>query len=344
MATIYDIAKRAGVSASTVSLAFNQPHRLKAETKARVLQIAKDLRYQPNHFAKALAGGRSKLIGLLVSDIRFPSTAASAWGVEEVLSESGFATFVASTDGDKEKVERLVSQFLAQGVGGFIFRPAQFGLTKALLKTVKDLKASKVPVVVVGHDTTDPDIDHVTFLPQHITQEAVDYLINLGHKDIALIGGIPEQGVALPRYLGYQQSLFSNGLSLQEDYLVRGQLTPEVGFDGLVNLMNLAKPPTAVLAMNDVVAIGIIDACVKNGVRLPEDLSLVSFDSGALYERKTPAVTSMVIPMHEMGRQAAKTLLKRWHDESLPPQRSVVECYLEVRETTAPPKDRVEAL
>ena len=339
MATIYDVAEKAGVSASTVSLAFNQPHRIKTETKERVFEAAKALNYQANSFARGLAGGRSKLVGFLAADIRFPFSSSITKGIEEVLSEQGFATFIANTDGEVDKTESLIENLLAHGVSGLIVHPAQYGLSPELKKLLQLVAEKEIPVIAIGHKSSSETINHITYDDQLAVQEAVDYLISLGHKTIGYAGGIFKKNIGITRYMGYYQSLLQHGLTVDESYVYQGKITPEVGRQALKVFMNLEKPPTAIVAANEIVATGVIDACFEENISLPDDLSLLSFDSGAVYQRITPAVTSIVMPSHEIGRQAALAFIERWNDTTLVPKNTVIKCELEIRDTTAPPKD-----
>ena len=338
MSTIYDVAKKAGVSASTVSLAFNQPHKIKAETKERVYKAAQDLNYEANSFARVLAGGRSKQIAFLPTDIRFPSSSSIYKGLEELLSQEGFLTLIANTDGDVSKAEKTINKLIANGVSGFVFNPAQYGFSADYYEIIKQITEEGISVVTLGHESSEIDIEHISYQPQLAVQEAIDYLIELGHVDIGMIGGIPEENIGLPRYLGYCQSLLSNGIALNNAYHFQGKLTPETGFQGLEHLMALPKPPTAIFALNDVVATGVIDACLKLHIELPNELSVISFESGGLYGRSTPAITSIIMPAYEIGRQAALSMINRWEKPESEKQNKVVRCGFEIRETTAPPQ------
>jgi len=338
MATIYDVAKKAGVSASTVSLAFNQPQRIKAETKERVFKAAKELNYQANSFARGLAGGRSKQIAFLPTDIRFPSSSSIYKGLEEVLTQEGFLTLVANTDGDVNKAEKMIDKLIAHGVSGFVFNPAQYGFSPNYYDIIKGIIEQGMAVVTLGHESSEIEIEHISYQPQLAVQNGIDYLLDLGHKDVGLIGCIPEENIGLPRFLGYHQSLLSHGITPQAQYHISGRLTPEIGYEGLKTLMKLPNPPTAIFAANDVVATGVIDACLEMRIALPNDLSVMSFESGGLYSRTTPAITSIIMPAYEIGRQAALSMINRWNNPDSEKQNKVVRCGFEIRDTTTSPK------
>ncbi len=321
MPTIYDVAKRANVSPATVSNAFNKPHLIKAETHARILQAAEELEYQPNLFAKALAGGQTQMVGLLVPDIRYPYTATLARGIEDVLTAVDYLALITSTDGQPEKEQALIQQLLQRGVDGFILVPAQFGLADKTLQLLQNLAARRIPVVVAGEEVLDERIGSVAFRSQAGTRAAVDYLVELGHTQIAFVGGRYTAGVAVSRWLGYQESLLNHRLPLRPELVIETEMTPADGQAALAQLLALADPPTAVFALNDLLAMGMIDYCYAAGIRLPEQLSIISFDYLPMAQRTTPAVSSVVIPAYEIGRQAAQTLLAQYQNpDALPPQ------------------------
>lgn len=336
MATIYDVAKRAKVSPATVSNAFNKPHLIKPATYHRIVQAADELNYSPNPFAKALAGGHTQLLGLLVPDIRYTYTATLARGVEDVLAQAGYIALIASTDGDPQKELLLLEQLRKRGVDGFILTPAQFGISAEVEEMVKGLIHNGVPVVVAGDRIRDPQVEFVTFQSQIATKEAIDYLIELGHREIGFIGGRHSQGVAISRWLGYQESLLTHQIPLRPELVIETEMTPAEGAQALAQLLALPNPPTAVLALNDLLAMGVLDLCYERGLRLPEQLSVVGFDYQPMAQRTTPAVTSVVIPVYEIGRKTAEVFLQRLHNPPAPPQQLTLNHRLAIRQTTAP--------
>lgn len=335
MPTIYDVAKRAKVSPATVSNAFNRPHLIKPATHARILQAAQELDYTPNLFAKALAGGKTQMIALLVPDIRYPYTATVVRGIEEVLSREGYLAAVSSTDGNPAQELRLLEQLQRQGVGGFILVPAQYGLSQETLAALQELSAAGVPVVLAGEQVAEPYLPYVAFHSQAGTRDIVDYLVELGHERIAFVGGRFTTGVAVSRWLGYQESLLNNQLTLRPDYVVETDLTPADGARALATLLDLAEPPTAVFALNDLLAMGMLDLCYERHLRLPDQLSLVSFDYQPFARRTTPAVTSVVVPAQEIGQQAAELLIQRQRVPHSPIQQIMVAYRLAIRQTTS---------
>ena len=339
MPTIYDVAKRAKVSPATVSNAFNKPHLIKPDTHARILQAARELDYRPNLFAKALAGGQTQMVGLLVPDIRYPYTATLARGIEDVLAAEGYMALITSTDGQPDKEQTLIRQLLQRGVDGFILTPAQFGLADKTMHLLEQVVAQGVPVVVAGEEVSDEHerIGYVAFRSQAGTRAAIDYLVSLGHGQIAFVGGRYTAGVAVSRWLGYQESLLNHRLPLRPELVIETDMTPADGMAALAQLLTLNEPPTAVFALNDLLAMGMIDYCYAHEIRLPEQLSIISFDYLPMAQRTTPAVSGVVIPAYEIGRQAAQALLAQYQNPEAPAQQLMLDYALAIRQTTAVP-------
>lgn len=336
MATIYDVAQRANVSPATISNAFNKPHLIKPATYERILQAARELNYIPNMAAKALAGGKTQMVGVIVSDIRYPFTAVMVRGIEDVLGYEEYISVISSTDANPDKELRLLHQLHRRGVDGFIWVPGHFDTSTAILQSLGALIVSGVPVVVAGRAVDNLPVDYVSYLPQAGTKEAVDYLIHLGHRQIAFIGGYYTQGIGVPRWLGFQESMRANRIPLHDDMIIQTEITSAAGKQAMAQLLDLPTPPTAVFVINDTLAMGAIDFCYEHNVRIPEQVSMISFDYELIGQRTTPAVTSVVVSPYEMGKQAAELFLRRQQHPEAPPHRLNVPYRLEVRQTTAP--------
>ena len=333
MATIKDVADLAGVSKSTASYAFNKPHLVKAQTLDRILAAAKELDYQPNVFAQGLASGKTQMIGLLVPDIRYPYNATMAQSIEQTLREQGYLVVVASTQGDSEETIKLMGQLRRRGVGGFILVPSFFGVEPKLLQAIRAMRVGNIPVVISGFESDDPEIDQVTNQPKKGTQLLINHLIGLGHTKIAMIG----TRFSNKRFYGYIESLSSHNIQFRDAYVVETNITPDSVLNGIDRLMSLEEPPTAVFALNDVVALAVQDYCYTHQIKIPEELSLVSFDYQAMVQRKTPGVTSVVVPIDEIGKVSADLLLERLHNPEKEVSHMEIPTELVVRESTAAP-------
>ncbi|MFK7805164.1 MAG: LacI family DNA-binding transcriptional regulator [Anaerolineae bacterium] len=333
MATIKDVADLAGVSKSTASYAFNKPHLVKAATLNRILTAAKKLDYQPNVFAQGLAGGKTQMIGLLVPDIRYPFNATLSQSVEQFLRELGYLVIVASTQGDSEEIIKLMGQLRRRGVGGFILVPSFYGVNSKLVQAIRAMRVGNIPVVIGGFEVDNEEIDQVTYQPKQATQLLVNHLIDLGHKKIAYIGPYSSN----KRLFGYLESISQHQIPFKEEYVVETDITPDGINQGMNRLMTLDQPPTAIFALNNVVALSIQDYCYSHQISIPQELSIVTFDYQALVQRNTPGLTSAVVPVSEIGRMASELLLQRFNDPVGPISHLELVTELVIRESTSPP-------
>lgn len=337
MATIYDVAKRANVSPSTVSRVFNNTARISEATRARVLQAAQELDYHPSALASGLAKKRTLIIGLVIPDIQNPYSATLARGVQDMVFSQGYVPIICNTDGDPEKELHVLREIYRHGVDGFIITPPQLQITPEVNRYIRKLLDKGVPIVFVGNRLNDPNVDFVTSRAQDGAFQAVSYLVSLGHRAIGFIGGYYTRGIAVGRWLGYQEALITNQLPIRPEWMVEADLSQDGGEQALHRLLDLPNPPTALLAVNDLMAIGAIMACRKRGIRVPEQMSIVGFDDIPFAALTTPPLTTVAQPTYELGYKAAELLLRRFQQPNLPPQQVTLQCKLVIRQTTAPP-------
>lgn len=338
MATIYDIAKSVGVSPATVSNAFNRPDQMKPETRARIMRAAEQLGYRPNLNAQALAGGQSQLTGLLIGDIRIPYIANVTRGIEDRLADAGFISVVSSTDGDSDKTIDLMERLRQRGVGGFILVPAKYGVPEKVWQKVCQFEKEGTNIIVAGHELSSDEIAHLAVQGQASAKALTDHLISLGHRDIAFLTGFYSRGEAVWRWLGYQEALLRNGIPIRPELVVELEGSPEASRKALVKLMALETPPTAVFAMNDIYARGVVDYVFSHNVQVPDELSIVTYDYRALAQRITPRLTSIVVPAYEIGWQSAELFLALQADPNHQPRVVKLDHTLEDRGSTGPPK------
>ncbi len=331
MATIKDVAELAGVSKSTASYAFNKPHLVKAQTLDRILSAAKELDYQPNIFAQGLASGKAQMIGLLVPDIRYPYNATMAQSIEQTLRDQGYLVVVASTQGDADETIKLMGQLRRRGVGGFILVPSFFGIDSKLLQAIRAMQVGNIPVVVSGFESDDPEIDQVTNQPKKGTHLLISHLIGLGHTKIAMIG----TRFSNKRFYGYIESLSSHNIQFRDEYVIETNITPDNVLRGVERLMSLPEPPTAIFGLNDVVALAVQDYCYTHQIEIPHQLSLVAFDYQAMVQRKTPGVTSVVVPVDEIGKLSAELMIERLQNPEKEVAHIELPAQMIVRESTA---------
>lgn len=314
MATIHDVAKLAQVSTATVSNAFNWPNKVKPDTYARVVAAANSLDYQPNVFAKGLSSGRTFNVGLLISDIRVPIVANITRGIEDKLTEAGFVPIISSTDGESDKTLRRIDQLQRLGACGYILVPAQYGIKPELVDHLEQLAQEGIPTIISGHDIESKRISSVTSAGRQMARDLTQHLIDLHHLDIGYIGTHFSRGHGLQRWVGFQEAMNDSNISIRNDLVIEVESLPAESYAAMEKLMALEKPPTAIFAMNDILARGVIDYITKFQVRIPEDLSIVTFDYMALAQRTTPPITSIVMPAYELGVETAALFITQQSD------------------------------
>ena len=337
MATIYDVAKLAKVSTATVSNAFNRPEQMKPETRERIMFAAQSLGYSPNINAQALARGRSTIVGLLVSDIRMPLAANVSRGVEDKLTEAGYMPMIVSTDGDASRTISLIDKLVAHGACGFIITPAEFGIPDEVRSRLMTLHTKNLAVVVAGYDLDTSRLNYVAIRGQVSAKDLTRHFIDLGHRDIAYLGNYFSRGLAVRRWLGFQEAMLGCHIHVRPDLVIQTKPTPVASYNATAQLMSLPTPPTAILAMNDIYARGVIDYVTKHSIEVPTQLSIGTYDYQALAQRTTPRMTSISISSYQLGWQSAEFFLNILADPQAKPRREIIEYKLEIRETTAPP-------
>ena len=337
MSTIYDVAEIAGVSPSTVSRVFSQSQRVSESTRTRVLKAAQDIGYKPKMTARALTAKHTLMIGLVISDIQNPYSSALVRGVQDLTAKEGYVSIVCSTDDDPDKEIKILHEMIRRNVDGFIVTPSQFGVNEKVHAYIRRLLGKSLPIVFVGNQLDETNVSYVTSFAQDGAIQAVNYLAKLGHKRIGFIGGHYTKGVAVGRWLGYQEAMIANRLPIDSDLMVEANLSSEDGEAAMKQFLSLAEPPTAVLTVNDLVAVGAMSRCQQAGVSVPEQMSIIGFDDIPLAEITVPPLTTVAQPAYELGYQAASLLLDHCQNPELSPRHMLLRSSLVVRGSAAVP-------
>jgi LacI family transcriptional regulator, galactose operon repressor len=348
--TQVDVARRAGISTATVSYVVNGSAEgrvpISEETRKRVLAAIEDLGYEPDARGQALRSGRTKTIGLIIPDMRNPHFWEIATGVEQEGRASGYHLLLSSTDLNAEYEKDTFKDLSHQRIDGLIVTGASIFQSQETQKTLIQLLKRQLPIVKLSEHH---DIDCVVADYHEATKEAISYLLSLQHRRIGLIYGVLPyrdslQAVGLPgeyeggedRLLPYQDSLQAAGLPVDPELIVTCGATIEDGYQAALQLLNLPARPTALIAINDLLAIGALRAASLLGLDIPTDLSLVGYDDIPLANYLTPSLTTSSKDSVTMGREAVKLLLARIQDPSRPYQKIVIPTRLIIRESTGP--------
>ena len=323
--TIYEVASRAGVSPSTVSRAFTVPDLVRGPTLQRVLEAARELDYHPNKAARALITGKTGNIGVVVPDISNPFFAAMLKGASGRARESGHVLFLADTEEDTALEESLVTA-MAKQVDGLVLCSPRLGEDR-LRELLEDL-----PAVLVNR--TDRATPSVVMDSADGARQAVEHLVALGHTRLAYLSGPESSWSNAERRADLRVAVEQAGVELVE----LGPFAPRFASGLQAADLVLADGATAVLAYNDLMALGVLARLAARGVRVPQEVSVVGCDDIAMAEMATPALTTIAMPTETAGRAAIDLLLRRL--QSGAPSdlgRRALATQLLVRSSTMPP-------
>ena len=329
-----DVARRAGVSASTVSHVINDSRFVSEELRERVLNAMRELSYEPNAVARSLRTKKTQVIALVIPDITNPYFPEVARGAQDVAEESHYVVILCNTDRMISRELRFLMALRQQRVDGLILNPS--GVTSAELR---DFQQAQVPVVLIGSQIDHPEFDVVMVDNIKGAYDAVKHLIDLGHSRIGLVGGTRDASSGEQRYQGYIRALTHHGLTIDHDLITEGPFTQEGGHECMTRLLAHQSPPTAVFSSSDVMAIGALGAIQEAGLQVPDDMSLVGFDDIREATITTPKLTTIAQPKYETGQVATRLLLGQIESASLAQRQKVVlDHRLVVRGSTAPPR------
>jgi DNA-binding LacI/PurR family transcriptional regulator len=327
--TINDVAERAGVSKSLVSLVMRGSANVSDERRAAVLQAAKDLRYRPNAAARSLVRQRSGVFGVVLSDLHNPFFADVADGIEEGAAAAGYRALLASGFLDAERERNAVDTLLQLRVDGLIL----LGNVGAIGRF--ESAALAVPTAIVSRETPSDLMDSVMDDDRLGAAMLVDHLVELGHRRIAHIS--PGTAAGGPgRRRGYEERMRHHGIE-DEITIVDGAFTLEGGRTGMRALMAMDRPPSAVMAPNDFAAIGALEVADASGLTVPDDVSISGYDNIALARLPRIGLTTIAQPAAELGRTAVALLRERVEEDRGEARHLVIEPSLVVGATTGPP-------
>lgn len=331
MATIRDVAQRAGVSTTTVSHVINQSRYVKPKTEHRVHRAMRALRYQPNALARSLRRKHSLTLGLVVPDSSNPFFAELARGIEDAAFKQGYNILVGSSDGDLTKESSYLRVFIEKQVEGIILVSAS-----GSGRHVRENVTEGLPLVVIDREFHDLDVDCVAADHRGGGFLATSHLVEYGHRAIACIAGPSTVGPSAGRVIGYRDALNAHSIPFKPKMVRPGDFTAESGFAAAQTwLVGDAPRPTAIFACNDLMAIGAVAAVHQAGLRVPDDISVVGFDDIGLASYSSPPLTTVMQPKSEMGQLAAQILVERISNGcSHKAERHLLPTRLVIREST----------
>ncbi|MFB6286698.1 MAG: LacI family DNA-binding transcriptional regulator, partial [Candidatus Bipolaricaulia bacterium] len=330
MPTLKDVAQAAEVSVSTVSRVFNNPEKVHPDTRAQVQEAVDTLGYQPSRVARRLRlkDGKASLLGLVIPDIQNPFFADVTRGVEDVAQDNDYALILSNSDEDPDKQELAVDTLKTEDVDGVIVPPVDPNDPE-----VKRLLESDIAVVCVDRRMEDARVDTILSDNRKGAYEAVTHLIELGHRRIAFIGGVPRISTLTERREGYEQALRKHDLPVDSALIKDGEHRHERGKRHTEELLALDRPPTALFTGNNLTTLGALSALNTAGVRVPDEMALVGYDDVPWANALNPPPTVIDQPGYEIGRRAAEILLERLADRERAPTVVTLQPKMIVRES-----------
>ena len=302
---IGEIARRANVSTATVSRTLNQSGAVRPETARKVWRAAAALNYYPNSHARTLVSGRSRLLGLIVSDITNPFFPELIHNFETLATQQGYDLILTSTDYQTARMTGCVRRMLERKVDGVAIMTSEMDLG-----LIKELARRGVPLVFMDVGRVGPRMSHVLIDYASGIRQAVDHVVDLGHTRVAFIAGPLDLHSARTRRQAFIDGMRAHKIQPEAKLIREGTHTAEGGQPAMTALLRGGKPPTAVVCSNDWTAIGALHAIDAAGLRVPEDISLVGFDDIPLASYTHPPLTSVRMSAGDVGSTAFDALFR----------------------------------
>ena len=330
MATIKDVAALAGISYTTVSHVVNKTRPVSQEVRLKVEAAIKSLDYVPSAVARSLKAKTTATIGLLVPNSLNPYFAELARGIEDYCERNGYCVILCNSDDNPEKQRSYLRVLLEKRIDGLIVASAggDIGLAQGLAGV-------KTPMVIVDRGLDGLDADLVRIDHEYGAYLATRHLLELGHRDIATIGGPSGTSVAQMRHAGFFRALQEAGIKVRAERMLESDFTSNGGYNAAAILLE-SNPPSAIFAGNDMIGIGVLRAAAERNFRVPSELSVIGFDDIQMSRYVYPALTTVGQSILQLGEMAAEVLLRRIATPSLVTDQRIVTPSIVLRESTAP--------
>nr|BFD40842.1 substrate-binding domain-containing protein [Pseudomonas sp. FFPRI_1] len=330
MATIKDVAALAGISYTTVSHVLNKTRPVSEEVRVKVEAAIQQLDYVPSAVARSLKAKTTATIGLLVPNSLNPYFAELARGIEDYCERNGYCVILCNSDDNPQKQRNYLRVLLEKRIDGLIVTSAggDSGLAQGLAGV-------RTPMVIVDRGLEGVDADLVRIDHHHGAYLATRHLLELGHRDIACIGGPANTSVAQMRLAGFHQALQEAGVEVPAGRILESDFSSTGGYRAAAQLLE-RDPPSAIFAANDMMGIGVLRAAAERNIRVPGELSVIGFDDILMSRYVFPALTTVGQSILQLGETAAELLLRRIASRDLPVDQRIVTPNIVLRESTAP--------
>ena len=330
MANIKDVARRAGVSISTVSRVLNATKPVSPDLQKKVMDAVHELDYSANIFAKGLKGASSGIIAVVLTAISRTFFTTVLEGIHEVAETNGYSMLITETYDDCKREMRLLSEMASRGVDGIILASSAHAQDEETLEYIRNLhllnkNGHVIPVVSLEFPLDNPHIDAVVIDSEQAAFDAATKLIEECHRKKLVHISLPEEHyLGRKRIQGFLRALREHGLPVNENSIVEGNYTPESGFHAMEKVLSGGREVDGVFCSNDDMAIGALKACANRKIMVPEQIAIMGNDDIFSASIISPSLSSIHVPKTEMGRAAAAKLMERIQRGEYPEKRDVV--------------------
>lgn len=333
MPTIKDVADRANVSIATVSRVLNQTRYVSPELDVRVREAIRTLNYEHNTLARSLRRSESLTLGVVIPDSNNPFFAEITKGVEDICYDKGYMVMLCNTNESPAKAAFYLTTLYQHRVAGIIVVSPN-----NLQATLKQNLENGYPIVIVDRPVPDIQTDMVVSDNYGGAQQAVQHLLDSGHRHIGFVIGNMERETIKQRWQAVLDTLEKANAPLNQQLVYKfGDYQAQSGYKAAEYLLNCETTPTAIFAFNDMMAFGILSYAYDHKIRVPDQLSVIGFDDISMASYSVPSLTTIAQPKYELGRRVAEILLRRIQGDDSPTATVVLPTTLVIRQSTAAP-------
>jgi LacI family transcriptional regulator len=337
--TLRDVAAIAGVNPATASRVLNPDtrHLVRPETARRVDAAARRLKYEPNRAARSLRTRTSHSVGIIIPDLTNPLFPGIVRGIEDALAPAGYTGLLTNTDGDITREQRMFETLRARQVDGFIM-----AIASDKSEVVETSLREDIPLVFVNRMIERAGVFAVVPNDRRGIHQAVEHLVDLGHRHIAHVAGPQAMSTGRLRYSGFLEGMAAHGLPTPKKAIAHtSAFTEETGEHATRTVLDAYPQCTAIVAANDLLALGAMAVLDERGLCCPDDVSIVGFNDMPFADRFATPLTTIRVPLYDLGQRSAELLLERLRGDHIEPRTVLLETSLVARRSTAPPRSDV---